>query len=260
MANNPRPVRASMNQQPTPSESEQRIRAAVRVVLSPGVWLVIGLQVVFVTFRTQTILPLDDIGPTGLALATFGALLILIYLVSGTFRSFALGDGTVSIYETLSRGKEVFASFLWLLVQVGLLLLLALFVILSLLYSTRSVDGTNTEQLITEMVPNVRIIAMVIPFLLVYWFPVVFSTNDFRVFATLRSALRIIWQRLWKSGFLAFLIFFPLVAFWLLPDDSPLIVFLIFNVIGEVMGWTAYVYCVESLARNPGWVTGTTST
>ncbi len=254
------PVRAPMNQQPTPTESEQRIRAAVRVVLSPGVWLVIGLQVVFVTLRTQTILPLDDIGPTGLALAIFGTLLILIYLVSGTFRSFALGNNTVSIYEALSRGKEVFTPFLWLLVQVGLLLLFVLFVLLSLFYSSQSVDGANIEQLVTETVPNVRMIAMVVPFLLVYWFPVVFSTNDFRVFATLRSALRIIWQQLWKSGFLAFLIFFPLVAFWLLPDNSPLIVFLIVNVIGEVMGWIAYVYCVASLASNPSWVTGTTST
>ncbi|MDH3670936.1 MAG: hypothetical protein OES46_07190 [Gammaproteobacteria bacterium] len=249
-----------MNQQLTPTESEQRIRAAVRVVLSPGVWLVIGLQVVFVTLRTQTILPLDDTGPTGVALATFGALLILIYLVSGTFRSFALGDNTVSIYETLSRGKEAFTSFLWLLVQVGLLLLLVLFVLLSLLYWSRAIDGANTERLVTEVVRNVRVVAMVIPFLFVYWFPVVFSTNDFRVFATLRSALRIIWQQLWKSGFLAFLIFFPLVVFWLVPDNSPLIVFLIINVIAEVMGWTAYVYCVESLARNPSWVTGTTST
>jgi hypothetical protein len=249
-----------MNQQLTPTESEQRIRAAVRVVLSPGVWLVIGLQVVFVTLRTQTILPLDDTGPTGVALVTFGALLILIYLVSGTFRSFALGDNTVSIYETLSRGKEVFTSFLWLLVQVGLLLLLVLFVLLSLLYWSRAIDGANTERLVTEVVRNVRVVAMVIPFLFVYWFPVVFSTNDFRVFATLRSALRIIWQQLWKSGFLAFLIFFPLVVFWLVPDNSPLIVFLIINVIAEVMGWTAYVYCVESLARNPSWVTGTTST
>ncbi|TDJ69706.1 MAG: hypothetical protein E2O38_12870 [Proteobacteria bacterium] len=244
-----------MNQQPTPTESKQRIRAAVRVVLSPGVWLVIGLQVVFMTLRTQTILPLGDFGPTGLALVIFGTLLILIYLMSGTFRSFALGNSTVSIYETLSRGKEVFASFLWLLVQVGLLAVVAGFVLLNLLYLSRSVD---LEQLITEMVPYVTIIAMVVPFLLVYWFPVVFSTNDFRVFATLRSALRIIWQRLWRSGFLAFLIFFPLVAFWLLPDNSPLIVFLIVSVIGEMMGWTAYVYCVESLASNPSWVTGST--
>ncbi len=244
-----------MNQQPTPTESEQRVRAAVRVVLSPGVWLVIGLQVVFMTLRTQTILPLGDFGPTGLAPVIFGTLLILIYLMSGTFRSFALGNSTVSIYETLSRGKEVFASFLWLLVQVGLLAVVVGFVLLNLLYLSRSVD---LEQLITEMVPYVTIIAMVVPFLLVYWFPVVFSTNDFRVFATLRSALRIIWQRLWRSGFLAFLIFFPLVAFWLLPDSSPLIVFLIVSVIGEVMGWTAYVYCVESLASNPSWVTGST--
>ena len=245
-----------MNQQPTPTESEQRVRAAVRVVLSPGVWLVIGLQVVFMTVRSQTILPLDDIGPTGLALATFGTLLILIYLVSGTFRSFALGNSTVSIYETLSRGKEVFTSFLWLLVQLGLLAVVVGFVLLSLFSSSRSVDGTNTEQLIMEMAPYVRIIAMVVPFLLVYWFPVVFSTNDFRVFTTLRSALRIIWQRLWRSGFLAFLIFFPLVAFWLLPDNSPLIVFLIVSAIGEVTGWIAYVYCVASLASNPSWVTG----
>lgn len=244
-----------MNQQPTPTESKQRIRAAVRVVLSPGVWLVIGLQVVFMTLRTQTILPLGNFGPTGLALVIFGTLLILIYLMSGTFRCFALGNSTVSIYETLSRGKEVFASFLWLLVQVGLLAVVAGFVLLNLLYLSRSVD---LEQLITEMVPYVTIIAMVVPFLLVYWFPVVFSTNDFRVFATLRSALRIIWQRLWRSGFLAFLIFFPLVAFWLLPDNSPLIVFLIVSVIGEMMGWTAYVYCVESLASNPSWVTGST--
>ncbi len=244
-----------MNQQPTPTESEQRIRAAVRVVLSPGVWLVIGLQVVFMTLRTQTILPLGDFGPARLAPAIFGTLLILIYLMSGTFRSFALGNSTVSIYETLSRGKEVFASFLWLLVQVGLLAVVVGFVLLNLLYLSRSVD---LEQLITEMVPYVTIIAMVVPFLLVYWFPVVFSTNDFRVFATLRSALRIIWQRLWRSGFLAFLILVPLVAFWLLPDSSPLIVFLIVSVIGEVMGWIAYVYCVESLASNPSWVTGST--
>ncbi len=244
-----------MNQQPTPTESEQRIRAAVRVVLSPGVWLVIGLQVVFMTLRTQTILPLGDFGPTRLVPVIFGTLLILIYLMSGTFRSFALGNSTVSIYETLSRGKEVFASFLWLLVQVGLLAVVVGFVLLNLLYLSRSVD---LEQLITEMVPYVTIIAMVVPFLLVYWFPVVFSTNDFRVFATLRSALRIIWQRLWRSGFLAFLILVPLVAFWLLPDSSPLIVFLIVSVIGEVMGWIAYVYCVESLASNPSWVTGST--
>lgn len=248
------PGHASVNQQSTPTEGEQRIRAAVRVLLSPGVWLVIGLQVVFVALRAQTIFPIDNVGPTGLALATFGAILTLIFLISGTFRSFAVGNGTVSIGETISGATEVFTSFLWLLLQVGMLMLLLLFVLLGLFYSSQSVDGVDTEQLATELVANVRVIAVVVPFLLVYWFPVVFSSNDFRVFATLRSALRIIWRRLWKSGFLAFLIFLPFAIFWLLPNNSPLVVLLLANVMGEVMGWVAYVYCVEFLARNPEWM------
>lgn len=226
--------------------------------MSPAVWLVIGVRVL-VEVTSYTIMPAAtssavDSRPVSLV-AVFIVLFIFmyLYLFSGTFRSMVLGQGTVSVQESIHRGKEVFNQFLWLWIKIFLVVLFALVLLLSF-FVNGSTDEMEVQTRLKEIAPRLNlfrgIFMIIAPFILVYWLPIVFATSDFRVLPTMKSALAILWRRLPKSGYLAFLIFFPVVVVWLLPEGSPLIVLLGISVLRDLMLWTAFIYCAESVTEH----------
>ncbi len=243
--------------QPVRTESERRIRAAVRTALSAGVWLVMGVQLAALALVMYRVAPLGSLEVAvaqapGTLLTVLVLFLAYTYVMSGTSRSFAVGRTTVSALESLNRGREVFSAFLWLFVKVlllGLGCLYALVIVAQLI----AVAAQSRTLATTILWIGPRIIFAIAPFALVYWLPLVFVRNDFRLTPTMRAALTILWQRWSRSGFLAFLVFFPVLILWLLPQGAPLAALLPVSLIGQLMAWTAYVYCVEAVTDpDPG--------
>lgn len=247
-------------------EGERRIRAAVRALMSPGVWLVVAVQLPTGMLIHNILLTLSS-GESAQPLLPWIMLLTLlflvyVYLMSGTSRAFALNAATVSLQDAVMRGQQVFNAFLWLAVKICLLGMLAVYVGLYVFGMVAQLIGVTTESeteaviqtLTPVLVPIVKAAAMITPFALVYWLPIVFVRNDFRVIPTVRLALKIIWRQLPRSGFLAFLVFFPLLLLWLLPSAAPFVVTLLLGVLGQLLAWIAYVYCVEMLLANRNWM------
>lgn len=253
-----------MTQSSQTSESERRIRAAVRAVMSPGVWLAVAMQLPtgLLVFRVIELLLSET--PAQGQLQVFTMMLAVLflgylYLMSGTSRSFALGTATVSAQEALRRGRDVFNAFLWLAVKIFFLGLVASSVLLYFFGVAARLAGVSAEDDLSAVLgPLIKGIAVITPFALVYWLPVVFLRNDFRLLPTVGWALQIIWRQLPRSGFLVFLIFTPLAVFWLLPHGTPFVFMLVIALLSQLMAWTAYVYCVEVVADNPTWL-GSTS-
>ncbi len=235
------------------TESERRIRAVVRTALSPGVWAVIAVQLLAVAFVLNGIAPFGSLEAAlsqapGLAILLAVLVLGYAYLMSGTARAFAMGTATVAVQDGLNRGREVFSAFLWLALKLLGLGLLCLYVLATIAYIIAA--AAQSKALAEQVLWNgPRIMLAVAPFVFVYWLPVVFVRNDFRLAPTLRAALELIWRRLPDSSFLAFLIFFPVLLLWLVPAAAPLAVVLAVSLLGQLMAWTAYVYCVESMTE-----------
>ena len=260
-----------MGAQGQDSEGERRIRAAVRALMSPGVWLVVAVQLptgmlihsILVTLASGE--PAQPILPWVMLLTLL--FLVYLYLMSGTSRAFALNATVVSPQDAVTRGQQVFNAFLWLAARICLLgtltvgLGLFVFGMVAQLIGTTTESDTETviQALAPVLAPILKGSAMIAPFALVYWLPIVFVRNDFRIIPTAWLALKIIWRQLPKSGFLAFLILFPLLLLWLLPSGAPFVLMLLLGVLGQLMAWTAYVYCVENLLGNPDWMSPTLS-
>lgn len=239
-------------------EGERRIRAAVRALMSPGVWLVIAVQLPTGMLIHNILLTLNS-GESAQPLLPWIMLLALlflvyVYLMSGTSRAFALNAATVSLQDAVMRGQQVFNAFLWLAVKICLLGMLAVYIGLYVFGIVAQIIGVTTESETKALVPIVKAVAMITPFALVYWLPIVFVRNDFRVIPTARLALKIIWRQLPRSGFLALLVFCPLLLLWLLPSAAPFVVTLLLGVLGQLLAWIAYVYCVEMLLANRNWM------
>lgn len=247
-----------MGWQSQDGEGERRIRAAVRALMSPGVWLVVAVQLPTGMLIHNILLTLSS-GESAQPLLPWIMLLALlflvyVYLMSGTSRAFALNAATVSLQDAVMRGQQVFNAFLWLAVKICLLGMLAVYIGLYVFGIVAQIIGVTTESETKALVPIVKAVAMITPFALVYWLPIVFVRNDFRIIPTARLALKIIWRQLPRSGFLAFLVFCPLLLLWLLPSAAPFVVTLLLGVLGQLLAWIAYVYCVEMLLANRNWM------
>lgn len=255
-----------MSEQAQYGEGERRIRAAVRAVMSPGVWLVVAVQLPTGMLIHNVLLMLtseesqEPLLPWIMLLTML--FLVYVYLMSGTSRSFALNAATVSPREVFIRGQQVFNAFLWLAVKICLLGMFTVYVALYVFGVAAQLISTTTESdaeavvqaLAPVLVPIIKASAIIAPFALVYWLPIVFVRDDFRIIPTAWLALQIIWRQLPRCGFLAFLVFSPLLMLWLLPSGTPFALTLLLGALGQLMAWTAYVYCVETLLANPDWL------
>jgi hypothetical protein len=255
-----------MGRQGRANEGERRIRAAVRALMSPGVWLVVAVQLPTGMLLHNILLALTSEESAQPLLPWVMLLMLLflvyVYLMSGTSRAFALNAVTVSPQDAVMRGQQVFNAFLWLAVKISVVGMLTVYVGLYVFGMAAQLIGTTTQSdaetvvqtLAPVVVPALKAGAMIVPFALVYWLPIVFIRNDFRIVPTAQLALKIIWRQLPRSGFLAFLIFCPLLLLWLLPSGAPFAFTLLLGVLGQLMAWTAYVYCLETLMANPNWL------
>ncbi len=231
------------------SEGERRLHALVRTLLSPGIWMVLAGQMALV-FSFQWSGP-SETSPLVAALTTFltaVALMLFFYLEAGAFHALTLSRDALSVGQVIRGAVPVFARFLWLTLKAGVLLviLLNLVFLLALL-----VTGYEPKALSQAFYHHFGPVAGVAAFVFAYWLPFVFARREFRLFVSLRGALQIARARLSHSLFLALLILAPMLLGALLPDDLPTPLTLAVNAFSGLLGWIAYVYCVETLQELP---------
>ena len=225
------------------SEGERRIRAAVRVCLSKGVWLVLAVQMVlFFALREPRIV--GDVPDAVRVIMVALAVAAFLYLVAGVSQALANERDAVGVRASLQAGVTSFGPFLWLIVKVALLAGLTLNILLPFIATPGSADRAVLPEPLLQAFP---LIEGLISFVFVYWLPVVFVQRKFALFATLRVALITAWERLPHAAYLAFLTLAPVVPALFLPDATPLVIMLALSLLAGLMDWIAYDYCVQSL-------------
>ena len=232
----------------TARESGLRLRAAIRALLSPGIWLVLAVQTALVFSMRD--MPADA-STMASALAIFltaTALTLFYYLQAGAFHALTLGRETLAVMETVRAGRVVFAAFVWLTLKAGLLLAAVINVLIVVVLL---LTGQDIKVIMNALSPFFSPVVGILTFTFVYWLPFVFVRREFHLLPSLKAALQIGWDRRSDSAFLAVLVLVPsLVSGWL-PSDTPLLVDLLISVVSGIMGWIAYIYCIEVLREQP---------
>ncbi|GAB4511243.1 MAG: hypothetical protein Tsb0026_14070 [Sulfuricaulis sp.] len=232
---------------PVRTEGEFRLHAAIRAVLSPGIWFVLAAQIALV-FSMQWRVPADA-APLISTLAIFltaTALMLFFYLQAGAFHALTLGRDALSVGEIIRAGKAVFAGFVWLTLKAGLLfaLVINVLVLVALLLT-----GSDFKSLMQTFSAFFSPVTGVLTFVFVYWLPYVFVQREFRLLPSLKAALQLAWKRLPHSAFLALLVLVPALAVGFIPAESPVLIDALASVATGIMGWIAYIYCVDILRR-----------
>lgn len=233
----------------TARESGLRLRAAIRALLSPGIWLLLAVQIALV-FTMRWSVP-DDASPLTSALAIFltaTALMLFYYLQAGAFHALTQGRETLTVAEVVRAGRVVFAAFVWLTLKAGLLLAAVMNV---LIFAALLLTGQDIKALMNALSPFFGPVVGILTFVFVYWLPFVFVRREFHLLPSLKAALQIAWDRLSDSALLAFLVLVPVLVSSLLPSDTPLLFDVLVSVVSGVMGWIAYIYCIEVLREQP---------
>ena len=231
------------------TESAQRLHAVVRTLLSRGVWLVLMSQMMLILSLQWQVAEGESPLLAALAISlTALALLLFFYLQAGAFHGLAQGRDALSVEQVLRGGKVVFSTFVWLILKAGLLLMAVINVITLFVVFAGGYDLKATTQLLTSVFGPV---SGLLSFIFAYWLPWVFVRRDFNLLPSLRAGLRVAWTRLPQSTFLALVILAPLLVALFLPADGPLWLDLAASMVAGILGWVAYVYCVEVLQEAP---------
>ncbi len=232
----------------TARESGLRLRAAVRALLSSGIWLLLCVQLALV-FAMRWSVPADA-SPLTSALAVFltaAALMLFYYLQAGAFHALTQGRETLTVTEVMRAGRVVFAAFVWLTLKAALLLAVVMNV---LIFAALLLTGQDIKAVMNALSPFFGPVVGILSFVFVYWLPFVFVRREFHLLPSLRAALRIAWDRLSDSAFLAFLVLLPVLVSGMLPSDTPLPFDLLVSAVSGFMGWIAYIYCIEVLQQH----------
>jgi len=232
----------------TARESGLRLRAAIRTLLSPGIWLLQFVQIALVLgLRWKVPAGASPLTSALAILLTATALMLFYYLQVGAFQALTQGRETLTISEVARSGRVVFAAFMWLVLKAGLLLVAVVNV---LVVGVLLVTGYDMKTFMSGLSPFFNPMVGITALVFVYWLPFVFVRREFRLIPSLKAALQIAWDRKSASAFLASLVLVPaLVSGWL-PTDTPLPVDLLVSVVSGVMGWIAYIYCIEVLQEH----------
>jgi hypothetical protein len=225
---------------PESSENTYRIRATVRALMSPGMWLVVAAQTVTLilfSFAGNQ----ESVNRVTPIYAVF-SFFVFLFVTSGMFRSLAISNSVVSVREVLANAPLVFARFLVLGLKIFFLFMFLFYFVLVFL-------GGGLELLKTYPWAWGLALTMV-TVALVYWLPIVFVTGRFEMIPTLVSALQMQQKRLQQLPFIAVLLLAPNIVGLFLDLEQGLLAAAIISVLSEVLGWIAYTYCIEYVVRH----------
>ena len=232
---------------PARTEGELRLHAMVRAVLSPGIWFVLAAQLLLM-FTLQWRVP-EDAAPLVSTLAIFltaAALMLFFYLQAGAFQALSQGREALPVGAVIRAGMAVFTAFVWLILKAGLLFVVVMNV---LMLVVMLLTGSNLEGLTQALTAYFGPMTGVLAFVFAYWLPLVFVQREFRLLPGLKASLRIARARLSHSTFLVLMVLVPALVAGFLPTDSPFLLHALASVAAGIMGWIAYIYCVDALRQ-----------
>ncbi|MHB8743228.1 MAG: hypothetical protein ACYC9L_08875 [Sulfuricaulis sp.] len=174
-------------------------------------------------------------------------LMLFFYFQAGAFHALTLGRHTLSVGEIAQAGKQVFAAFIWLTLKAGLLLAAVLYL---LVFVALAITGAELKNIVHTYAAYFSPLVGIMAFVFVYWLPFVFMRREFRLLPSLKAALTTAWTRRSHSAFLVILVLAPVMVSGMLPADAPEWLEFLVSVAGGVMGWIAYIYCVEVLQES----------
>ncbi len=220
------------------NESTRRLRAAVRVFMSPAIWLLTVYQALMFSFLRLEAATLY--GPLIFAALFLG----FFFLSAGTYQSFVSESSLVKVLMVLRNARLIFSRFIILSIKVGLLgfLLINIMVVIA-----QALTGLKPEEIFTVFASYLAVIVGVAGLVLVYWLPLVFFKCNFNMLETMREALLLGWARIGQAGFLAALILLPPVLLWSISNQLPQAIAILGSVVVELLAWVAFVYCVDYL-------------
>lgn len=225
------------------SEGERRLRAAVRALLSTGVWCAVGGQLLLIALWRFASVDADARAAV-LAFVLAAAFAGFLYLTVGVSQALADRRDAVGVRVAVGAGSASYGPFLWMIVKLallgGVLVNIAILIV-------NGVAAGEPRAWTEPVVTYLPLAQGVVAFVFVYWLPIVFVRRNFALFQTLRAALVTAWQRLPRAGYLAFLTLTPAVLAIVAGGSAPFVVLLLLTLMGALMEWIAYVYCVEWL-------------
>lgn len=227
------------------TEGGLRLHAAIRAVLSPGIWLVLAVQTGFmVSLQWSASDVLTSVPGLKIFLAA-SVLLVFFYLQAGAFHALTLKRGALTASEVLVAGRKVFGDFVWLTLKTGLLMALVMnFLVLAALL----LSGLDFKALMRILMPFLGPLTGLVAFIFVYWLPYVFVRREFRLLPGLKASLRIAWKRMASSAFPALMILLPALAMEFLPLET-MAAQMAASLASGILGWIAYIYCVDVLLK-----------
>ena len=226
--------------QKEPNESTYRIRAAVRVLMSPGMWLAVMLFVL--TAIQNPLVTGEKVSPGDSTILFHLFLFAFLFVVSGLFQSLATGNSVVSLRDVILNAPPVFGRFL-------LLILKALFVFILLpvlLFFTLIADpeAMKTHFWMLSVIYELAILFAI------YWLPIAFVTGRFGLVQTMTAALQMQLHRLRQLPFLAVLLLTPNILGMLFQAEQQVVAVILISALSEILGWIAYTYCIEYVVRH----------
>lgn len=224
-------------------ESERRLRALTRVLLSRSVWVVIATQLLLFA-SMQSSGEREGGGLVMRAIVTAFNMIALVYFVAGASFAFTQTREPVGLRDMLKAGQGVYASFLWLMIKAALLSGL---VVNTGLVLAQTLGAVPVQTIVDASMRVFPLVAPVAGLIFVYWFPLIFVERDFRLFATLVRAPRLLWHHRSRLGFLALLALLPLLAVVFIGEGGSFGLLLLMSALSSLFSWIAYVYCVEQL-------------
>jgi len=213
--------------------------------MSPAIWLLAVYQGVMLF-----ILRMDFQGSGEDTVTLYGPLIFaalflgFFFLAAGTYQSFVKESSLVQVRMVVRNARLIFAQFIVLSIKVGLLgfLLINLMVVIA-----QGFTGLTPEEIFKAVASYLTLIVGVTALALVYWLPLVFVKGNFNMLETLRDALILGWARINQVGFLAALILLPPLILWLTSNQLSPSIIALGSVVGRLLDWVAFVYCVDYL-------------
>lgn len=235
------------------SEGTIRLRSAVRTTMSPGTWFVILFQVLLLlamNWTGQSEIPEQT--RAMVQILVFALLFFALFLASGLFNAMAAHSNVVTVREVLVYGVKVYNRFLWLVVKAVGLVFAAFFVLSALFLG--GMDKETQKQVLQNSPVILGLVSVAVNVVFVYWLPLVFKKQHFKLFDTLGRAWQVLVSRWRQTGFVLLLLLVPAAIMLLLPEKPPMPALTLVSVLGQVLGWVVYAYGVEVLNQSPLWL------
>lgn len=235
------------------TEGERKLRAIVRALLSSGVWVLVAIHVASaLPVRLGWFGEVSAEVPWPRAFWSGFLLAAVLYAEAGLYTMLARTREAVSASEVFRASAPVFSRFLWLILKTAGFFMLILLTVAIFASMALSILGYGDAEAIKPLMEGpFRLVLLVLPALLIWWLPRVFSRQDFSLFSTLKAAIRHLWREPARTLYVILLALAPAALLLVWAEQLNLWVLTALEAFGLLCVWSANIYCVEWWRDHP---------